>query len=137
MLFTFVSRFHKVRCDLKRVKNEILFLVIKFVLSKIKLAWLEFKIMLFFVAFFNEQGRMFVSLKHWDSTLFRYAISLKLVVGAYRRSHSSVQWKTLPGSSPWTSLKFNFQIVNLCNGGTKDFVALWDIIHLNIWAQLT
>ena len=26
----------------------------------------------------------------------------------------------------------NFQMVNLCNGGTKDLVALWEIIHLNI-----
>ena len=35
------------------------------------------------------------------------------------------------------SLTTNFQIVNLCNGGTKDFVELWEIIHLNIWTQLT
>ena len=26
---------------------------------------------------------------------------------------------------------------NLCNGGTKDFVELWEIIHVNIWTQLT
>ena len=28
-------------------------------------------------------------------------------------------------------------MVNLCNSGTKDFVELWEIIHLNIWTQLT
>ena len=29
-------------------------------------------------------------------------------------------------------------MANLCNGGTKDFVELWKIIHLlNIWTQLT
>ena len=28
-------------------------------------------------------------------------------------------------------------MVNLCNGGTKYFVELWEIIHLNIWTQLT
>ena len=28
-------------------------------------------------------------------------------------------------------------MVNLCNSGTKDFVELWGIIHLNIWTQLT
>ena len=33
--------------------------------------------------------------------------------------------------------KSNFRMVNLCNGGTKDFVELWEIIHLNIWTQLT
>ena len=27
-------------------------------------------------------------------------------------------------------------MVNLCNGGTKDFLELWEIIHLNIWTQL-
>ena len=26
--------------------------------------------------------------------------------------------------------KSNFWMVNLCNGGTKDFVELWEIIHL-------
>ena len=33
--------------------------------------------------------------------------------------------------------KSNFRMVNLCNGRTKDFVELWEIIHLNIWIQLT
>ena len=33
--------------------------------------------------------------------------------------------------------KSNFGMVNLCNGGMKDFVELWEIIHLNIWTQLT
>ena len=34
--------------------------------------------------------------------------------------------------------KSNFRMANLCNGGTKDFVELWKIIHLlNIWTQLT
>ena len=28
--------------------------------------------------------------------------------------------------------KSTFQIVNLCNGRTKDFVELWEIIHLKI-----
>ena len=28
--------------------------------------------------------------------------------------------------------KAKFWIVNLCNGGTKDFVELWEIIHLKI-----
>ena len=31
----------------------------------------------------------------------------------------------------------NFRIVNLSNSGTKDFVELWEIRHLNIWTQLT
>ena len=31
----------------------------------------------------------------------------------------------------------NFQIVNLCNGVTKDFVELWEMTHLDIWTQLT
>ena len=26
-------------------------------------------------------------------------------------------------------------MVNLCNRGTKDFVELWQIIHLNMWIQ--
>ena len=26
--------------------------------------------------------------------------------------------------------KSNFRLVNVCNGGTKDFVELWKIIHL-------
>ena len=26
-------------------------------------------------------------------------------------------------------------MVNLCNRGTKDFVELWEIIHLNMWIQ--
>ena len=34
-------------------------------------------------------------------------------------------------------LKSNFWIVNLCNGGTTDFVELWEVIQLNIWTQLT
>ena len=33
---------------------------------------------------------------------------------------------------PLASVKSNFQIVNLCNCGTKDFVELWEIIHLDI-----
>ena len=33
--------------------------------------------------------------------------------------------------------KSNFQIENLCNGRTKDFVELWEIILLNIWTKLT
>ena len=33
--------------------------------------------------------------------------------------------------------KSNSRMVNLSNGGTKDFVKLWEIIHLNIWTQLT
>ena len=28
-------------------------------------------------------------------------------------------------------------MVNLCNSGTKDLVELWEIVHLNIWTQLT
>ena len=74
---------------------EILFLMIKFVLNKINLTWHNTKlnIMLFFVVFLSWQGGMFVSLWHWHSTLFCYAISLKLLVGAYGWSHSSVQWK--------------------------------------------
>ena len=28
--------------------------------------------------------------------------------------------------------KSKFRIVNLCNGGTKDFTELWEIIHLKI-----
>ena len=28
-------------------------------------------------------------------------------------------------------------MINLCNGGTNDFVELWEIMHLNIWTQLT
>ena len=31
----------------------------------------------------------------------------------------------------------NFWMVNLCNGGAKEFLELWEIIHLNIWTQLT
>ena len=33
-------------------------------------------------------------------------------------------------------LKSSFHRVNLCNG-IKDFVELWEIIHLKIWTQLT
>ena len=28
--------------------------------------------------------------------------------------------------------KSKFWVVNLCNGGTKDFIELWQIIHLKI-----
>ena len=31
--------------------------------------------------------------------------------------------------------KSKFRMVNLCNGGTKDFVELWEIIHLKIWTH--
>ena len=34
-------------------------------------------------------------------------------------------------------IKPKFQMVNLCNGWTKDFVKLWEIIYLKIWTQLT
>ena len=33
--------------------------------------------------------------------------------------------------------KSNFRMVNLCNGGTKDFVELWEIIHLKIWTHFS
>ena len=33
--------------------------------------------------------------------------------------------------------KSKFWIVNLCNGGTKDFVELWEIIHLKIWTHFS
>ena len=26
-------------------------------------------------------------------------------------------------------------MVNLCNGGTKDFVELWEVIHLKLWTR--
>ena len=45
---------------------------------------------------------MFVSFQRWHSTLFHNAISLKLVVGRYGRSHYGVQWKKHPRSSPQT-----------------------------------
>ena len=31
----------------------------------------------------------------------------------------------------------NFRMVNLCNSGTKDFVELWEIIHLKIWTHFS
>ena len=75
---------------------EILLLVFKFVLNKINVTWHGTKLnMLFFVAFLKKLSGMFVSLYHWHSTLFRNAISLKLVVGTYGWSHSSVQWKII------------------------------------------
>ena len=33
--------------------------------------------------------------------------------------------------------KSNFRMANLCNGGTKDFVELWEIIHLKIWTHFS
>ena len=33
--------------------------------------------------------------------------------------------------------KSKFQMGNLCNGGTKDFVELWEIIHLKIWTHFS
>ena len=33
--------------------------------------------------------------------------------------------------------KSKFWMVNLCNGGTKDFVELWEIIHLKIWTHFS
>ena len=33
--------------------------------------------------------------------------------------------------------KSNFRMVNLCNGGTKDFVELWEIMHLKIWTHFS
>ena len=34
-------------------------------------------------------------------------------------------------------ISLKFRIVNLCNGGTKDFVELWEIIHLKIWTHFS
>ena len=34
-------------------------------------------------------------------------------------------------------IKSKFLMVNLCNGGTKDFVELWGIIHLKIWTHFS
>ena len=33
--------------------------------------------------------------------------------------------------------KSTLRRVNLCNGGTKDFVKLWEIIHLKIWTRFS
>ena len=33
--------------------------------------------------------------------------------------------------------KFKFQMVNLGNGETKDFVELWEIMHLKIWTHFS
>ena len=33
--------------------------------------------------------------------------------------------------------KSKFWMINLCNGGTKDFVVLWEIIHLKIWTHFS
>ena len=33
--------------------------------------------------------------------------------------------------------KSKFQIVNLCNGGSKDIAELWEIIHLKIWTHFS
>ena len=33
--------------------------------------------------------------------------------------------------------KSKFRMVNLCNGETKDFVELWEIIHLKIWTHFS
>ena len=46
-------------------------------------------------------------------------------------------WANLASQKKRRQNKSNFWIVNLCNSGTKDFVELWKIIHLNIWTQLT
>ena len=32
--------------------------------------------------------------------------------------------------------KSYFRMVNSCNGGTKEFLWEWEIIHLDIWTQL-
>ena len=34
-------------------------------------------------------------------------------------------------------LSLKFQMVNLCNGGTKDFAELWEITHLKIWTRFS
>ena len=34
-------------------------------------------------------------------------------------------------------IKSKFPIVNLCNGGTKDFVELWEIINLKTWTRFS
>ena len=83
---------------------EILFLVIKFVLSKINLTWHITNRICNFCCVFEWTGWdvCFIVILH--STLFFNTISLKLVVAAYWWSHSSVQWKELPRSSPWTFL---------------------------------
>ena len=46
-------------------------------------------------------------------------------------------WANLASQKKRRQNKSNFWMVNLCNSGTKDFVELWKIIHLNIWTQLT
>ena len=33
--------------------------------------------------------------------------------------------------------KSKFRMVNLCNGGTKAFAVLWEIIHLKIWTHFS
>ena len=33
--------------------------------------------------------------------------------------------------------KSKFQMVNLCNAGTKDFAELWEVIHLKIWTYFS
>ena len=37
----------------------------------------------------------------------------------------------------WEKIKFKFRMINLCNGGTKDFVKLWEILHLKIWTHFS
>ena len=34
-------------------------------------------------------------------------------------------------------IKSKFPTVNLCNGGTKDFVELWEIINLKTWTRFS
>ena len=84
--------------------NEISILVIKFVLDKINLTWHSTKliIMLFFV-WINMAG-CFHCNTDTPCTLFRNAISPKLVVRTYGWRHSSVQCKKHPRSSPRTFL---------------------------------
>ena len=33
--------------------------------------------------------------------------------------------------------KSNFRMVNLCNGGSKDFAELWEVIDLKIWTHFS
>ena len=115
MFFFYVQlRFHKVCSDLNKVHafrtvfmDEILFLVIKFVLNKTDLLT-QYKINHYFLLHFwinRKVGCLFhhCNTDQWHSTLFCNAINLKqLVVVTYGWRHSSVQCKKHTWSSPQT-----------------------------------
>ena len=57
------------------------------------------------------------------------AYTLKLLTSQYSKYTTMLSKFSFPKKG--NKNKSNFPLVNLCNGGTKDFVELWKIIHLS------